>query len=220
MLFSFTCFAYWFRVSAIIIMAEEQSGADDEIPDSINRVDAVVIAPDQPTATPPEPDENSTIIAADNNFVVGEEKDDDNFEAELHLENIDLEHIEAILDETIEGFNESDSNGEVGSEISSDGDNEHNESDFNGEGGSEISSDGGEVFHECKTENDAGCEHYRRHCEIKAPCCGEWFSCRLCHDKVKSTEETDFKKQHTVNRHEIAVMRCVECKLEQPVSCF
>ena len=39
----------------------------------------------------------------------------------------------------------------------------------------------------------AGCAHYRRRCEILAPCCNEWFPCHVCHDeafkKPMSTQE-------------------------------
>ena len=34
-----------------------------------------------------------------------------------------------------------------------------------------------------------GCIHYRRRCKLVAPCCGEVFSCRHCHNDVKSTNE-------------------------------
>ncbi|KAF4660225.1 hypothetical protein FOL47_007254 [Perkinsus chesapeaki] len=30
-----------------------------------------------------------------------------------------------------------------------------------------------------------GCEHYKRRCKILAPCCGEWFWCRHCHNEAK-----------------------------------
>jgi len=29
------------------------------------------------------------------------------------------------------------------------------------------------------------CVHYRRKCEIRAPCCGEVFDCRHCHNEAK-----------------------------------
>ena len=71
---------------------------------------------------------------------------------------------------------------------------------------------------ENEDQQNSGCEHYRRDCEVKAPCCGEWFFCRICHDKVKNEHEPDFKKKHTLNRHEISVVRCVKCLYEQAVS--
>ena len=29
----------------------------------------------------------------------------------------------------------------------------------------------------------AGCPHYRRKCDVRAPCCGRFFCCHLCHDE-------------------------------------
>ncbi len=78
--------------------------------------------------------------------------------------------------------------------------------------------------HEAPTEQSiseykstSGCEHYARDCLLQAPCCGEWFSCRFCHDKAKNDEEPDFKKSHTMDRHAVTLVRCLACQLEQPV---
>lgn len=29
------------------------------------------------------------------------------------------------------------------------------------------------------------CSHYRRRCQIRAPCCDEIFDCRHCHNEAK-----------------------------------
>lgn len=34
-----------------------------------------------------------------------------------------------------------------------------------------------------------GCAHYRRRCKIVAPCCGEIFWCRHCHNESKNIDE-------------------------------
>ena len=34
-----------------------------------------------------------------------------------------------------------------------------------------------------------GCKHYRRRCKLVAPCCGEVFWCRHCHNEVKAANE-------------------------------
>ena len=34
-----------------------------------------------------------------------------------------------------------------------------------------------------------GCKHYRRRCRMVAPCCGEVFWCRHCHNEVKTANE-------------------------------
>uniref|UniRef100_A0A0D9VPI3 CHY-type domain-containing protein n=1 Tax=Leersia perrieri TaxID=77586 RepID=A0A0D9VPI3_9ORYZ len=48
-----------------------------------------------------------------------------------------------------------------------------------------------------------GCEHYRRKCKIRAPCCGEIFDCRHCHNQVKDSLEVSISDRHEVPRHEI-----------------
>jgi RING finger/CHY zinc finger protein 1 len=60
-----------------------------------------------------------------------------------------------------------------------------------------------------------GCEHYRRGCELLAPCCNEWFTCRVCHDAVKSEGERDPKRAHTLDRRAVARVRCLGCRAEQ-----
>ena len=34
-----------------------------------------------------------------------------------------------------------------------------------------------------------GCQHYKRRCRMVAPCCGEVFWCRHCHNKAKNDDE-------------------------------
>ena len=36
---------------------------------------------------------------------------------------------------------------------------------------------------------ETGCEHYRRRCKLVAPCCGEVFWCRHCHNVAKNDDE-------------------------------
>ena len=40
-----------------------------------------------------------------------------------------------------------------------------------------------------KEKGAHGCTHYRRRCRLVAPCCGETFWCRHCHNEVKSQDE-------------------------------
>lgn len=40
-----------------------------------------------------------------------------------------------------------------------------------------------------KDEGKHGCAHYRRRCKLVAPCCGEVFWCRHCHNEEKYTAE-------------------------------
>uniref|UniRef100_A0A0D9VPI0 CHY-type domain-containing protein n=1 Tax=Leersia perrieri TaxID=77586 RepID=A0A0D9VPI0_9ORYZ len=51
-----------------------------------------------------------------------------------------------------------------------------------------------------------GCEHYRRKCKIRAPCCGEIFDCRHCHNQVKDSLEVSISDRHEVPRHEIKLV--------------
>ncbi|CAK9797641.1 RING finger and CHY zinc finger domain-containing protein 1 [Anthophora quadrimaculata] len=58
------------------------------------------------------------------------------------------------------------------------------------------------------TNDDYGCEHYKRRSKFVTPCCNKVYTCRFCHDK----EET-----HTVNRKEVTELICVLCDTRQPV---
>eukprot|EP00743_Colponemidia_sp_Colp-15_P002936 GILK01003176.1.p1 GENE.GILK01003176.1~~GILK01003176.1.p1 ORF type:complete len:353 (-),score=12.22 GILK01003176.1:222-1196(-) len=60
-----------------------------------------------------------------------------------------------------------------------------------------------------------GCKHYRRRCKLRAPCCGEVFWCRHCHNEVHMEQEKDPKKQHELNRHLVESVICALCDFEQ-----
>lgn len=56
----------------------------------------------------------------------------------------------------------------------------------------------------------AGCEHYKRKCWIKAPCCDKYYPCRRCHDEAED---------HEIDRHAISMIACVQCgDKDQPVA--
>ena len=78
-----------------------------------------------------------------------------------------------------------------------------------------------------------GCPHYTSACEIRAPCCGKFFACRLCHDDAQArcpplaaTAEGEAPPDATVARCEVRTMdryavremRCLACGHEQPIS--
>ena len=44
-------------------------------------------------------------------------------------------------------------------------------------------------FHQPKdgSKRVFGCEHYRRGCQVSAPCCDQFFVCRFCHDANRTT---------------------------------
>ncbi|RLN16885.1 hypothetical protein C2845_PM02G12630 [Panicum miliaceum] len=58
-----------------------------------------------------------------------------------------------------------------------------------------------------------GCEHYRRGCRVVAPCCGEVFGCRHCHNDAKNSLEVDPRDRHEIPRHEIKKVQqnCSNC---------
>ncbi|XP_065057661.1 RING finger and CHY zinc finger domain-containing protein 1-like [Rhopilema esculentum] len=53
------------------------------------------------------------------------------------------------------------------------------------------------------------CEHYVRRCLLNTPCCGKMYPCRLCHDR---------NEDHEVNRFEVEILVCTQCRKDQPVS--
>ncbi len=59
-------------------------------------------------------------------------------------------------------------------------------------------------------ESNLGCEHYQRPVQIKASCCGKWFTCRVCHDESVMT--------HKIDRFATKTIRCLGCQMEQDVS--
>lgn len=63
-----------------------------------------------------------------------------------------------------------------------------------------------------------GCQHYRRRCRIRAPCCNEIFNCRHCHNEAKNNINIDQKHRHDVPRHQVKQVICSLCGTEQEVS--
>lgn len=53
------------------------------------------------------------------------------------------------------------------------------------------------------------CQHYKRNCKILAPCCQEYFDCRLCHDAAQT---------HTIDRYAIKTVQCNFCNMIQDKS--
>mmetsp|Transcript_70674 Transcript_70674/g.153471 ORF Transcript_70674/g.153471 Transcript_70674/m.153471 type:complete len:271 (-) Transcript_70674:148-960(-) len=59
-----------------------------------------------------------------------------------------------------------------------------------------------------------GCRHYRRRCRIVAPCCGESFWCRHCHNDATS----DGKNSHEMERTDVKEVICQRCQNRQSAS--
>ncbi|XP_056603303.1 RING finger and CHY zinc finger domain-containing protein 1 [Triplophysa dalaica] len=53
---------------------------------------------------------------------------------------------------------------------------------------------------------EAGCEHYVRSCLLKAPCCGKFYVCRLCHDG---------EENHQMDRFKVREVKCADCNTIQ-----
>lgn len=62
-----------------------------------------------------------------------------------------------------------------------------------------------------------GCDHYRRRCRLVAPCCGEVFWCRHCHNAAKDDGEQDLAKRHALDRKQVQEVECALCDTRQPV---
>lgn len=68
-----------------------------------------------------------------------------------------------------------------------------------------------------KLEHLYGCEHYRRRCKIRAPCCNHIFSCRHCHNEATSSLSNP-KDRHEIVRTDIKQVICSVCNTEQEVA--
>ncbi|KAJ6688896.1 hypothetical protein OIU85_005333 [Salix viminalis] len=62
-----------------------------------------------------------------------------------------------------------------------------------------------------------GCQHYRRRCQIRAPCCNEIFTCRHCHNEAANMLK-NFCDRHELNRCDVKQVICAVCDTEQPVA--
>ncbi|OVA04355.1 zinc finger protein [Macleaya cordata] len=62
-----------------------------------------------------------------------------------------------------------------------------------------------------------GCQHYRRRCKIRAPCCNEIFPCRHCHNESTSMLKNP-SDRHELVRHEVQKVICSVCDTEQQVA--
>lgn len=55
---------------------------------------------------------------------------------------------------------------------------------------------------------ELGCEHYKRHCKLVAPCCGKVYNCRFCHDEAEPT--------HSLDRKKVEEVECLKCNARGP----
>ncbi|PQM35032.1 E3 ubiquitin-protein ligase MIEL1 [Prunus yedoensis var. nudiflora] len=64
---------------------------------------------------------------------------------------------------------------------------------------------------------DFGCDHYRRRCKIRAPCCDQIFPCRHCHNEAASSLSNP-KDRHELVRQDVKQVVCSVCNTEQQIS--
>mmetsp|Transcript_21609 Transcript_21609/g.30268 ORF Transcript_21609/g.30268 Transcript_21609/m.30268 type:complete len:362 (+) Transcript_21609:251-1336(+) len=62
------------------------------------------------------------------------------------------------------------------------------------------------------THESMACVHYERKCNIIAPCCGEFFGCRVCHDECTPTSHPP------MDRFKIREVHCKICGTRQTKS--
>lgn len=102
---------------------------------------------------------------------------------------------------------------------------EESSSDWDSDSSSEISSISSSSDDGCDYNNDVefhddgktemeeltgtyGCSHYLRRCKLIAPCCGNQYTCRLCHDDVED---------HQIDRFTVQQIVCSTCNCIQDI---
>ncbi|OMP06633.1 Zinc finger, RING-type [Corchorus olitorius] len=63
---------------------------------------------------------------------------------------------------------------------------------------------------ETRKLNSCGCEHYKRRCSIRAPCCNKIFPCRHCHNEAANSL-SDPKDHHDLIRQDVKRVAQVCC---------
>ncbi|KAG5044037.1 hypothetical protein AAZX31_03G189700 [Glycine max] len=62
-----------------------------------------------------------------------------------------------------------------------------------------------------------GCEHYKRRCKIRAPCCNQIFPCRHCHNDAANSSSNPADR-HELVRRDVKQVICSVCDTEQEVA--
>ncbi|KAH1244871.1 putative E3 ubiquitin-protein ligase RZFP34 [Glycine max] len=86
-----------------------------------------------------------------------------------------------------------------------------NEEHILGEESSQSSND--KKINDLRERGYMKCQHYRRRCRIRAPCCDEIFDCRHCHNEAKNNINIDQKHRHDIPRHQVKQVQqnCINC---------
>lgn len=67
-------------------------------------------------------------------------------------------------------------------------------------------------------EKEYGCDHYKKKCELLAPCCNTWYMCRHCHNENYKGPEGPGCTVEQLPRTKVTKVRCLLCKTEQEPS--
>lgn len=54
----------------------------------------------------------------------------------------------------------------------------------------------------------SSCDHYLRKCRLVAPCCGNTYTCRICHDNCEN---------HELDRYSVEEIICLQCETRQNI---
>ena len=76
----------------------------------------------------------------------------------------------------------------------------------------------GRALASAREDGEPGCAHYRRRCKLVAPCCGEAYWCRHCHNEVHFEGQLDPAKAHQLDRSQVREVICGACAERQPVA--
>ncbi|EIE21877.1 putative zinc finger protein, partial [Coccomyxa subellipsoidea C-169] len=64
---------------------------------------------------------------------------------------------------------------------------------------------GRRCYHDAR-QHILGCPHYKRGCQVVAPCCGNVYPCKKCHDA---------EEDHVLESQKVEMMVCMACNLQQ-----
>lgn len=66
-------------------------------------------------------------------------------------------------------------------------------------------------------QRSSPCDHYKRNCWIKSPCCQIFYGCRLCHDNLYTGPKGKCPVENMA-RKDIKEIKCLKCETEQEAS--
>ena len=69
-----------------------------------------------------------------------------------------------------------------------------------------------------RPDGTPGCQHYQRRVKLVAPCCGDVYFCRHCHNEERYDGCADPKVAHQMDRTLVQEVVCAACQDRQPVS--